>query len=229
MKTYAFIFARGGSKGVPGKNIRELAGRPLLVYSVDLARKVEQIDKIFVSTDDQKIAAVAAEHGAQIIDRPFELAQDDTPEWLAWQHSVEWLQDRGDSFDVFISLPATSPLGKKQDILLALESLDENTDLVLTMTKAVRSPWFNMIKKTNSGYIELLMQHEQTPYRRQDVPKVYNVTTVAYVTRPQFIKSARGVFEGKVKGVEIPAERALDIDSELDFVIAEFLIHRMEK
>ena len=97
------------------------------------------------------------------------------------------------------------------------------------MTKAVRSPWFNMIKKTNSGYIELLMQHEQTPYRRQDVPKVYNVPTVAYVTRPQFIKSARGVFEGKVKGVEIPAERALDIDSELDFVIAEFLIHRMEK
>ena len=83
MKTYAFVFARGGSKGVPGKNVRELAGKPLLAYSIDMAHEIEAVDKVFVSTDDPAIAAIARNYGANVIDRPEELAHDDTPEWLA--------------------------------------------------------------------------------------------------------------------------------------------------
>jgi len=229
MKTYAFVFARGGSKGVPGKNIRKLAGKPLLEYSIDLARKIETVDKIFISTEDQTIASIAREYGADVINRPEELARDDTPEWLAWKHAVEWLEDRGDSFDVFLSLPTTSPLGNRQDILSAMGSLDENTDVVLTMTQATRSPWFNMARETNDGFIELLMKNDKTFHRRQDTPKIYNLTTVAYVTRPKFIKNANGIFDGRVRGIEIPTERALDIDTELDFQFAEFLMKQEKK
>ena len=117
MKTYAFIFARGGSKGVPGKNIRNLSGKPLLAYSIDLAKNIEDVEEIFVSTEDQRIASIARQHGADVINRPPTLAQDDTPEWLAWQHAVEWLNKRGKNFDIFLSLPTTSPLRNSKDIL----------------------------------------------------------------------------------------------------------------
>ena len=226
MKTYAFVFARGGSKGVPGKNIRKLAGQPLLAYSIDLARKIKAVDKIFVSTDDQTIATIAYEYGADVINRPKELARDDTPEWLAWQHAVKWLQEQDESFDVFLSLPTTSPLRNKQDILSALKILDKNTDMVLTMTEATRSPWFNMVKKMENGYIDLIIENDSSYTRRQETPVIFDMTTVAYVTRPEFVKNASGVFDGQVKGIEIPAERALDIDTELDFQVAEFLMHK---
>ena len=226
MKTYAFVFARGGSKGVPGKNIRELNGKPLLAYSIDLAKDIVPVDNIFVSTEDKTIASIAIKYGATIINRPEELAQDNTPEWLAWQHAVKWLEDRGDSFDVFLSLPTTSPLRNRIDIKSALEKLNRNTDMVLTITDAARSPWFNMVKLNNDGYIELFLQNGMNIHRRQDTPIIYNLTTVAYVSRPEFIKLKNGIFEGRVKGVKIPSERALDIDSELDFEIAEFLISK---
>ena len=226
MKTYAFVFARGGSKGVPGKNIRKLAGQPLLAYSIDLARKIEAVDKIFVSTDDKTIATIAHEYGADVINRPKELARDDTPEWLAWQHAVKLIQEQDESFDVFLSLPTTSPLRNKQDILSALKILDKNTDMVLTMTEATRSPWFNMVKKMENGYIDLIIKNDSSYTRRQETPVIFDMTTVAYVTRPEFVKNASGVFDGQVKGIEIPPERALDIDTELDFQVAEFLMHK---
>ena len=229
MKTYAFVFARGGSKGVPGKNIRNLAVKSLLAHRINLAREIELVDKIFVSTEDKKITRVARKYGANIIDRPNELARDNTPEWLAWQHAVKWVEDRGDSFDVFLNLPTTSPLRIKNDINAALMRLDEKTDVVLTITKAARSPWFNMVRRTNEGFIKILMQNDQTINRRQDTPKIYDLTTVAYVTRPEFIKEANGIFEGRAKGVEIPSERALDIDTELDFKIAEYLMKECRK
>jgi CMP-N-acetylneuraminic acid synthetase len=226
MKTYAFIFARGGSKGVPGKNIKEFAGKPLLSYSIELAKKIDEIDEIFVSTDDQIIAGVAAKYGASVILRPEELACDNAPEWLAWQHAVKWLEERGHDFDIFLSLPTTSPLRNMEDIHSVLRCLDENTDVVLTMTEAARNPWFNMVNKSKEGFIELLNQDDKAFHRRQDTPVVYNLTTVAYVTSPAFIESANGIFEGRVKAVEIPDCRALDIDTELDFEIAEFLMKK---
>ena len=224
MKTYAFIFARGGSQGVTRKNTRDLAGRPLLAHSIDLARDIDVVDEIYVSTEDQSIARIAVERGAEVIDRPVELAQDHTPEWLAWQHAVKWLEDRGQGFDVFLSLPTTAPLRNREDILAALERLDVNTDVVLTMTPAARSPWFNMVKKTDDGLIKLLIENAPPVNRRQDAPLAFDLTTVAYVTRPEFIKSNEGFFQGRVSGIEIPQERALDIDSELDLHIANLLM-----
>ena len=229
MKTFAFIFARGGSKGVPGKNIKEICGKPLLAYAIEIAQSVDRIEKIFVSTEDENIAMVAKEFGAEIIPRPNNLAQDDSPEWLAWQHAIKWLGNAGQSFDTFVSLPTTSPLRNKKDITKCLNSLNEETDLVIGVTEAARSPWFNMVKEDNDGYLKVLMRDENKYIRRQDTPKIYDMTTIAYVSRPEFIMNKNGGFDGRVKGVEIPPERALDIDTEFDFEIAEFLMRKVIK
>ena len=223
MKTFAFIFARGGSKGVPGKNIRNLGGKPLLAHSIIMAQNIDEISRIFVSTDDQDIAYIGSKYGAEIIKRPSNLAQDNSPEWFAWLHAIEWLEDQEIFFDRFISLPTTSPLRNKDDVIKCLNLLDKETDVVVTITNSSRSPYFNMVSKKD-GYIKLLMESEQNFSRRQDVPLVYDMTTVAYVARPNFIKNNSKVFDGRVKAALIPKERAVDIDDEMDFKIAEMLI-----
>ncbi|MBT7269862.1 MAG: acylneuraminate cytidylyltransferase family protein [Candidatus Marinimicrobia bacterium] len=229
MRIFAFIFARGGSKGVPGKNIKKISGKPLIAYSIEIAQEIESIDKIFVSTEDDNIANVATEHGADIIPRPHSLAKDNTPEWLAWQHAIQWLEEKGESFDIFISLPTTSPLRNKKDIIQCLKSFDKKTDVVVGVTEAARSPYFNMVRKDYNGFLKVLMGDDNTYTRRQETPAIFDMTTVAYVSRPEFITNSTGIFEGKIKGVEIPAERGWDIDTELDFEIAEFLMDKVLK
>jgi CMP-N-acetylneuraminic acid synthetase len=228
MKTFAFIFARGGSKGVPGKNIRNLAGKPLLAYSIIMAQSIDQISRVFVSTDDQDIANIGIKYGAEIINRPAEIARDNSPEWLAWRHAIEWLENRGESFDCFVSLPTTSPLRNESDVIRCLNLLDEQTDIVVTMTSASRSPYFNMVSKQD-GYVKLLVENECEYSRRQDTPIAYDMTTVAYVTRPDFIKNNNKVFDGQVKASFVPKERAVDIDDEVDFKIAEMLMLKIKE
>ena len=92
MKNFAFIFARGGSKGLPGKNIKQLAGKPLIHYSIETAKECPSIDEVFVSTDDTAIADIARQAGAIIIERPADLASDTSPEWLSWRHGIEWVE-----------------------------------------------------------------------------------------------------------------------------------------
>lgn len=226
MKTYAFIFARGGSKGVPDKNIKEMCGKPLIAHSVEIAQNIDAIEKVFVSTEDEKISTIAKAYGADIISRPEDLAQDDSPEWLAWQHAINWLEKRDDNFDVFISLPATSPLRNNNDISKCLASLDKKTDIVVGITESNRSPYYNMVKKDDNGFIEIIINNNKFYTRRQETPLIFDMTTVAYVCRPEFIQNSKGIFHGKVKGVDIPIERSLDIDTKLDFEIAEFLMKK---
>ncbi|MBX3740906.1 MAG: acylneuraminate cytidylyltransferase family protein [Akkermansiaceae bacterium] len=225
-KTFAFIFARGGSKGVPRKNVRLLAGKPLIAHSIDLALSIPEISKVIVSTDDPEIAAVAREHGAEVpFLRPAELAGDHASEWKAWQHAVTHVQEKlGESFDRFISLPATAPLRSAEDVTNCFARFGEGgADLVFCVTPSARSPYFNMVKLDGEHRAELVIKPVGEVIRRQDVPEVYDITTVAYVTTPGFILSRNGVFDGVTKAVIIPAERAIDIDTPLDFEFAEFL------
>ncbi len=226
MKTYAFIFARGGSKGVPNKNIKNMCGKPLIAYSIEMAKSIKDIKKIFVSTEDKNIALIAKEYGAEIIPRPIDLAKDNSPEFDSWKHAIKWLKDLGDDFDVFISLPTTSPLRSKSDINQCLVSLDEKTDIVLGITEASRNPFFNIVKKNQKGFIEILIKSNNNFSRRQDAPSVFDITTVSYVCRPEFIINSDAIFDGKVKGVQIPADRALDIDTELDWKFVEFMMEK---
>jgi N-acylneuraminate cytidylyltransferase len=224
MRTFAFIFARGGSKGIPGKNLRELGGQPLIVHSIKMAQRLDCIDRIFVSTDSDDIAAVARSHNVEVIGRPSELATDTAPEWEAWQHSISHVQNSLDAqFDVFLSLPCTSPLRAPADIERCISALSGDVDVVISMTPSARSPYFNMVVHDDTGHLRLVVGSSGFK-RRQDVPVVFDVTTVAYVSRPDFILNNNSLFDGKVTGVSIPRERAIDIDDEFDFLIAETLI-----
>ena len=222
MKTVAFVFARGSSKGIPRKNILPFAEKPLLAWSIEMALNLPEIDQVYVSTDDASIAEIAREWGAKVIDRPSELALDDSPEWLAWGHAVRYLLETIGDFEKFVSLPTTSPLRNSNDVQTCLDALDGPTDMVVTITDTSRSPWFNMVRIEKDESLQLLLDGNYV--RRQDVPEIYDLTTVAYVTRPSFILNHDRIWDGKVRGVKIPPERAIDIDTPLDFKIAEFLM-----
>ena len=227
MRTFGFVFARGGSKGVTGKNIRDLAGKPLLAHALHVASQVAEIERVFVSTDSSEIAAVAGRFGATVILRPTELAQDDTPEWLAWKHAINWVRTEVGNFQRFVSLPTTAPLRISEDVIKCLNALDMDTDVVLTMTPAQRSPWFNMVKLNENGELSRLIGDHKIS-RRQDAPVGYDLTTVAYVVRPNFIMENNRIWDGKVRGVVVPQERAIDIDTEVDFMIADFLMRNRQ-
>tara|TARA_B100000700_G_C15062696_1_gene866943 strand:- start:986 stop:1681 length:696 start_codon:yes stop_codon:yes gene_type:complete len=230
MTCYAFIFARGGSKGLPRKNVLPLDGKPLLAYSIDSAKQAGTFDNIFVSTDDDEIAEVALKYGAQVIARPKELAQDTSPEWLAWQHAIAWVEDRYGAFDTFVSLPTTSPLRSCDDITAAISQLaSSGADICISVTPASRSPYFNMVTRQTDGEVQLVINPKGQVVRRQDAPEVFDITTVVYAAQSSYIKSGTGVLSGKVTSVCVPAERAVDIDTQLDFDFAELLAKRMRK
>lgn len=228
--THAFIFARGGSKGIPRKNIRLLAGKPLIAYAIEMAHQSTLIDRVFVSTDDDEIMKVALSYRAEVpFRRPQELALDTSPEWLAWQHAIRKMEARRDiaKMDIFVSIPPTSPLRSVEDVDRCIRMLKESdADIVITVRKASRHPSFNMIALDENDYARLAMPSDRNIFRRQAASALYDVTTVAYAGRPEFILNAGGIFEGKVRAVVIPEERAVDIDTDLDFAFAEFLLTR---
>lgn len=195
-----------------------------MAHGIRLAQTMQQVERIFVSTDNAEIAAVARQYGAEVIDRPLELATDTASEWLAWRHAINYIRETLKlNFDTFLSLPATSPLRNEHDVSSCLDALHENVDVVITVTPSARSPYFNMVSEDKDGYSHIVLGNMKFE-RRQDVPKVYDVTTVAYVTRPDYVLSNSGLFEGRVKSIVVPKERAVDIDDEFDFWVAEALL-----
>ena len=224
VENWAFVFARGGSKGLPRKNVRNLAGVPLIAWSIRCAQECRIFDRIVVSTDDEEIAEVARKYGADVpFLRPKELALDGSPEWAAWRHAVEALP----SFGRFVSLPATAPLRSSEDVLAAVKRHEEGGwDTVLAVTPSQRSPSFNMVTLDKYGSASILFPPSSVIARRQDAPAVYDISTVVYVTTPSFIREANGLFDGRVGTVIVPKERAVDIDDEMDFLVAEALSQR---
>lgn len=226
----AFVFARGGSQGVPRKNLRLLAGKPLLAHAIETARASSLIDRVMVSTDDEEIAETARAYGAEVpFMRPPELATSEAPELLAWRHalvSLGELEPDAPPPDALVSVPATSPLRAVEDVDACIRGLqDSDADIVITVTESGRSPYFNIVALDEHGYARVVVEpSERHITRRQGAPATYDITTVAYAMRPAWVMSAKGVFDGKVRTVLVPPERALDIDTELDLRMAEFLL-----
>lgn len=230
MKNYAFIFARGGSKGLPKKNIKPLAGKPLILYSIETAFSSPSIDKVFVSTEDKDIADVAVKSGAILIERPAELATDTSPEWLSWQHAINWVEKKYGAFKSFVSLPATSPLRSVGDVEAAIEKLDQTgADICISVTPANRNPYFNMVKSSDNEFVELVCKPDSSVSRRQDAPEVFDITTVVYAAKPTFILTQSSLFEGRVTSIEVPKSRAADIDDIYDFLMAETMLGESNK
>jgi CMP-N-acetylneuraminic acid synthetase len=229
MNAVAFIFARGGSKGLPGKNLRLLCGKPMIAWSIEHAKSIKRIRRVIVSTDSEEIACAAREFGAETpFLRPPELAGDNSPEWLAWRHALNYLlESEGCLPEAMVSVPVTAPLRLPEDIEKCLDEYAKGeAESVITVSEAHRSPYFNMVKGNPDGTMGLVIPPSSTVARRQDAPRVYDMTTVAYVIRPEFVLAHDSIFEGRVRAVTIPLERAIDIDTLLDFQIAEYLMNR---
>jgi N,N'-diacetyl-8-epilegionaminate cytidylyltransferase len=231
MRYIVLICARGGSKGLPGKNIKLLGGIPLIGWSINIAKKLDNVSRIIVSTDSNKIAETAKKFGAEVpFIRPKSLAKDTSPEWLVWRHAINFIEEiDNDEVDALIVLPATAPLRSVEDINACIKKFENSkADSVITICEANRSPFFNMVVKNENDYASLVIPSKNKINRRQDAPKVYDMTTVAYVVNVEFIKKHDGIFEGKVKSITIPQERSMDIDTLLDFKVVESFLNQQE-
>ena len=227
MKYIALICARGGSKGLPGKNIKPLNGTPLIGWSIKIAKKVERISRVIVSTDSEEIAKIALEYGAEVpFMRPNELAQDDSPEWLVWKHALDYLNNHNNGIDGLVVVPTTAPLRSKDDVNNCINEFEKgNVDVVITVSNAHRSPYFNMVKTNQNGFSSLVISSKEKITRRQEVPEVFDMTTVVYVANVEFIMNNASLFDGTVTSVEVPRHRAVDIDDMYDFNFAESILN----
>lgn len=225
----AGVFARGGSKGVPRKNLALLHGLPLVVHAIRTARQCPSVSRVIVSTDDVEIAQLAVEHGADVPWlRPAELAADDSPELLSWRHCIGACEAEGRPVSLLVAVPATAPLRRASDVEACIQTaLRDDVDLALVVTPAHRNPWFNMVMLDDNGRAKLVNEGLGL-FRRQDAPPVYDVTTVAFAARPDYILRARSIYDGRIAATIVPPDRGLDIDSLLDLAIAECLLNQRE-
>lgn len=227
----ALICARGGSKGLPGKNIRMFCGRPLIAHAIEFGKNLDYVEQVIVSTDDEEIAQVSRENGANVpFLRPAALATDKAAEWLVWQHAITYLEGLGEKIETLIVLPPTAPLRTQEDVNAAVAMQQNNTcDGVVCATTSHRNPYFNMVTVSREGYCQVEGKKGERVTRRQDAPSYFDLTTVCYVMSAQYIRENKHLFDGKILINEISSENAIDIDTLHDFELAEFLYLRRTK
>lgn len=227
MKRLCTICARGGSKGVPGKNIKPINGKPLIAHSIDQARASGLFDAIAVSSDSEEILALAGAHGADVlVRRPPELATDTAAKLPVIRHAVDTVEhERGVRYDTLVDLDATSPLRSVDDIRNAVAMLEEGgAGNVLTAMPARRSPYFNLIEVDALGKVGLSKQLAVPVARRQDAPQCYDMNASIYVWRRAALFDRASLFNDDTALYVMPEERSIDIDSELDLRIVEMIM-----
>jgi CMP-N,N'-diacetyllegionaminic acid synthase len=231
MKRLCTICARRGSKGVKNKNLRILLGKPLIAYSLLQAKASGLFDAIAVSSDSSLILDAAKVYGADIlVERPAELATDEAPKVPVIQHCVRTAEQvRGTTFDIVVDLDATSPLRSATDIREAVLLLENRkVSNVITGAPAHRSPYFNLVELDKEGVARLSKPLPTAITRRQDAPKCYDMNASIYVWTRVSLFEQTSVFHNDTLLYEMPAERSVDIDSELDFQIVELLMTKQE-
>ncbi|MBI5357166.1 acylneuraminate cytidylyltransferase family protein [Candidatus Collierbacteria bacterium] len=234
-KSYSIIVvicARGGSKGVPGKNIRLLNGKPLITYTIEQAKKFDWADRIVVSTDDGEIKSVAEKCGVNPpFLRPKELATDEISVIPAVIHAVRKAENYWkEQYDIVVNLSPTGPLRIVKDIEAAVKTLVNipNTESVFSVSESNNNPYFNMYEVDSRGYATLSKRTTKLVTRRQDAPKVYLQNGSIYAMWKREIFGEKDLFERKTRVYVMPEERSVDIDTNLDFEFAEFLMRRVK-
>ncbi|MES2413228.1 MAG: acylneuraminate cytidylyltransferase family protein [Pseudomonadota bacterium] len=221
------ICARGGSAGVPGKNIRPVLGKPLIAWTIEQALSCGLADRVIVSTDSQDIAAVARACGAEVpFLRPAELATAQAAKLPVIQHMVDWVEgSSGRAVETIIDLDPTSPLRLISDILACTALLDEQTDLVITGYESDKNPYFNMVERDPQGYAGLVCKPASEVFGRQSAPKVYAMNASIYVWRRSSLTGSLWS-SSRVRLYEMPRERSIDIDHPVDFDLVELLMKK---
>lgn len=230
-KILGVITARGGSKGIPGKNIKELGGKPLIVYTIEAAKKSSLITHLIVSTDDEATAEIARSAGAEVpFMRPAELAQDDTPHVPVMQHAIGFMEEQlGEPFDYAVILQPTSPFRLPEDIDVTLQTLiDAGADSAVTLMEVSSSEHPIKIKKIEEGRVLPYGAPEPEGIRKQDLPPAYKRSAAVYAMKRDLLMNGR-LYGEHVVGHVVPSERSIDIDYPLDWIKAEYMLEELKK
>lgn len=225
-KVLCFILARGGSKGVPRKNLLLISGKPLISHSIDIAKKVKYIDKIFVSTEDKEIKTISLKFGADVVDRPPELATDTADYLDAVKHMINTIPDCKEN-PILVLLETTSPIRKISDIEKCIEMYNKNVDSVISVNQVKSDPSY-MYKQENNLLKPFL---EKVPIkRRQDAESLVAYNGSILVSSCDFLKNQTDVvLGGRMIGYTLDEKYSIDIDSKLDFEICQFILESLEK
>lgn len=227
----AIIPARGGSKGIPNKNIRLLAGKPLITYTIESGLESKYLNCVVVSTEDEKIATISKQSGAKVVKRPDSLAQDDSQTIDAVFHVLESWGIQNEKQAVVVLLQPTSPLRDSQDIDNAIKLfLKSECDSVISVCEYEHSPfWAYTIDKIDNAYLKPIMGGSYLNKRRQDLPESYMPNGAIYISTVGFLQESKSFNSLRTLPFVMPPIRSVDIDSELDFVVAESIINISNK
>lgn len=228
-KILAIIPARGGSKGIPKKNIKELLGEPLISYTIKDALNSKYIDRIIVSTDDSEISDTSKKYDVEVIKRPEKISKDDSPTIDAIKHVLEILKETEKYFpDIIIVLQPTTPLRESEDIDRCIEKIiKEKCDSVITVSKLVHLPhWALTIDK--DGVTHRLFNIDP-PSRRQDADDIYMHNGAVYAVRPEIIYKYNTLRGPITKAIIVSDERSVNIDTEMEFFLAEKLMEEKKQ
>lgn len=225
------IGVRKGSKGVPRKNFKPICGKPLIDWSLEQLFNHPKIEAVVVSTDDEEIYEHAIAQGALDMGlRPEALATDAAGKWGVWQHSLARSEELLGPVEAFVDLDATSPLRLPTDITNALDIFhDMKPDMVMSCCEARKNPYFNLVEPDETGALHVSKPLPGGVVARQAAPTVYEHAASTYVVDPQYLKTANALFEGRVVPYLMDASRCVDIDSDFDFQLVEFLLNERLK
>jgi CMP-N,N'-diacetyllegionaminic acid synthase len=231
-KVLATICARGGSKGLAGKNIRPLLGKPLLVHTIECARACPQVGHIVISTDNDQIAAAAESCGMPVpFRRPPAYASDSAAKIDSIRHATLFVEENEDFYpEIVVDLDVGVPLRVPEDIAACVDVLvkDPELDGAITLSESDRNPYFNMVEFENDR-LRLVKQPTTPVVRRQDAPPVYNFTPAVFAVRRSSLMSVVHLHDGRWGGSVMPRDRSVDIDHELDFLLVELLMKRQQE
>ena len=230
MRTLITICARGGSKGIPGKNIKTIAGKPLMGYTIDCARKVQQAlgnTDIILSTDSDEIIRVAASLGLETpYRRPAELANDTCGKLDAIDHAWRWAEQYYNCrYDYVLDLDCTAPLRNLEDVLAGFGILEKDAQALdlFSVSPAARNPYFNMVEQKESGYFDLVKDGSAFT-SRQSAPKVYDMNASYYIYRRAFFEQGLRDPNTPLSLVYVMPHRCFDLDEPVDFDFMEYLL-----
>ncbi|RDV16126.1 acylneuraminate cytidylyltransferase family protein [Pontibacter diazotrophicus] len=221
------ITARGGSKGLPGKNIKPLYGRPLLSYTLDAAKAVSSPEHICVSTDDEAIAAVVRDAGIPVpFMRPQELATDTATTEQVLIHAIQFYESQGVNYDYVVILQPTSPLRTGQHIQEALNTITPDTEMIVSVKETDANPYYVLVEEDEEGILRKSKEGHFT--RRQDCPKVYELNGAIYIINVDKLKQ-KGLTQLNRQKYVMDKMASIDIDDELDFSLVELVISKEER
>jgi CMP-N,N'-diacetyllegionaminic acid synthase len=231
MKNLCVISARGGSKGLPNKNIKRVLGKPLICWTIEQALAVPEIDKVVVCTDSKSIKKVAVSAGAIVpFLRPKRLATSKTAKFEVWKYALAKYEKYFDTqFDSYIDLDCTNPLRSVSDISKCIRKFYrlrvKKVDAVFTICDARKNPYFNLLELSKNGSLKISKSSRRRRIiRRQDAPKVFEHVASIYVLNPDFVRRGKNLLDGYSTGYNIGQHKSLDIDSEFDLKLIEYLL-----